>query len=645
MRTIRRLYVYTVAFISLEVVVWGLIGLARSVVGEELIGSDASQLASALSLIAVGVPVFLLHWWLSQRTIKDNQERFARLRAVFLYAALLATLIPGIQNILALVNRIWLLIFDLPVRMAFLGEGQSWIDNIIAVVMNGLIAAYMLAVLRRDWAIILQDVPPEAEPFVETRRLYRYLWVFYSLAMVVGGVQQTLSYILNLGEPIGSGVGANLANGLTLLLLGTPLWFFVWRVVQGSLAEEDERRSTLRLVVLYILSLAGVGGVLVSSGVVLDVIFRAVLGESQGFSRLLTEISGPLSVAIPFGGVWVYYQGMMRREVASLPDTPRRAGLRRLYAYILSGIGLVATVFGLNALLSFIIDTLIHTANPASALRARLSLALSTLTISLPLWLMTWRPMVIEASQDGEPGDHARRSLVRKVYLYLALFAGVIGVMASAGALIYQLLSKVLGDPPENFERASWMLLETLGLFAILLAYHWSTLRADGRLAEKSLAARHQSFPVLILVAEIGNFSEEMLNVLQREVPSLPVVVHSIDNGVPDELISEARAVILPGDLAANPTEATRLWLQGFAGIRFVVPTPSDGWLWTFGSGRPLPALARQTAHMVRSLAEGEEIPIIREGSSWMVVLYILAGLLGIPLLFSLFSLLTNILY
>ena len=30
MRTVRRLYFYAVAFVSLEVVLWGLIGLARS---------------------------------------------------------------------------------------------------------------------------------------------------------------------------------------------------------------------------------------------------------------------------------------------------------------------------------------------------------------------------------------------------------------------------------------------------------------------------------------------------------------------------------------------------------------------------------------------------------------------------------------
>ncbi len=59
MKTIRRLYFYAVAFISLEVVLWGLIGLLRSMLSNIIIDS-AQALARALSLILVGVPIFLV---------------------------------------------------------------------------------------------------------------------------------------------------------------------------------------------------------------------------------------------------------------------------------------------------------------------------------------------------------------------------------------------------------------------------------------------------------------------------------------------------------------------------------------------------------------------------------------------------------
>jgi len=645
MRTIRRLYVYLVAFISLEVVVWGLIGLIRSIAGGDFIGSKANQLASAISLTAVGVPVFLLHWWLAQRTIDNDEERFARLRTFFLYGALLATLIPIVQNILALVNRAWLQVFKLPSRLAFVGEGQTWLDNSIAIVVNALIAAYIFRVLQKDWGIFLGKSSSHGKTFFESRRLYRYVWGIYGLAMVVGGIQQVLYFILNLGETVGQVKGASLANGLALLVAGVPLWIYAWGIVQKSLTKVDERRATLRFVILYVLSLIGVGGVLFPAGIILSVVFRLILGEAMDLGHFINELSGPLSAGIPFGAVWFYFGRLLTGEIAALPDTPQRSGLRRIYYYILSIIGLVTLFFGLHSLLSFIIDTILQTAAWGDTLRERLALSIATLTVGLPLWFVTWRSMVIESAQKGEAGDHARRSLVRKVYLYLVLFAGVIGVMVSAGSLIFQLLSKLLGDPTPNFQRASWMLLELLVLFAAWLIYHFATLRSDGRMAEQSLAARHESFPVLVLVSESGEFSEEIIKFLQQEVPSLPVAVHSTEKGVPDDAISEAKAVILPGNLSANPTESIRLWLQDFAGIRLVVPTRTDGWLWVFGSNRHLSGMARQTAKTIRYLAEGEEIPTLRETSPWTIFVYVIAGIVGIPVLIGLFSALGEILY
>jgi len=152
MQTIRRLYQYLVAFISLEVVLWGMIELARSAFSDEIIGGGVSQLAGGLSLLLVGVPVFLLHWIPAQRNAaKDNEERSSRIRAIFLYGALLATLIPIVQNVLALINRLWLQIFQLPLWNAILGGSQGWVDNLIAIVMNGLIAGYILYVTRQHW--------------------------------------------------------------------------------------------------------------------------------------------------------------------------------------------------------------------------------------------------------------------------------------------------------------------------------------------------------------------------------------------------------------------------------------------------------------------------------------------------------------
>lgn len=95
MRTIRRLYFYLLAFISLEVVLWSVITLLRTIFESGNISFIGDSLAGGLAFLIVGLPMFLFHWNFIQRdSLRDNEERSSRLREVFLYGTYLATLIP-----------------------------------------------------------------------------------------------------------------------------------------------------------------------------------------------------------------------------------------------------------------------------------------------------------------------------------------------------------------------------------------------------------------------------------------------------------------------------------------------------------------------------------------------------------------------
>ena len=75
-------------------------------------------------------------------------------RAVFLYGILLGTLIPIVQNMLSLLDRLALQAVKLSPTQAMFGPNQTWTDNLIAVVMNAIFAAYFITVLRADWRVI-----------------------------------------------------------------------------------------------------------------------------------------------------------------------------------------------------------------------------------------------------------------------------------------------------------------------------------------------------------------------------------------------------------------------------------------------------------------------------------------------------------
>lgn len=632
MRAIRRLYFFAVAFISVEVVLWGLIRLLRATFSTSLILPGAETLAEALALILVGVPIFLLHWGWAQRAARtDGEEHAATLRSVFLYGILLATLIPIAQNLLALLNRSLITLAGLERYRALLGGSQGWGDNLIAIFFNLAAAAYFYRVTQFDWLTLL-----DVNNFRDVRRLYRYIWVLYGLLMLIIGAQQVIRFLFYVPTAVLGESGREIfLNGLSLILVGAPVWFWAWQVCQRALEEPQETGSLLRLGVLYLLSLAGVITVLSSAGVLADVLLRLALGQAFPLAELLSRIGGPVAIGIPLGVVWAYYGTWLGREISSVESPGRRAGLNRFYLYILSLIGLVAAFTGLAMLFSFLVETLV---SPSvlwgETLRERLSAALATLLVGLPLWILAWRPMQTEALSKDASGDNARRSLVRRSYLYLVIFAAVIGGMVSAIGLFYNLLYALLGAAGENFTRDVLNALQLLVLFTAFLAYHWSALRRDGGRKTEALTALQEQFPVLVFEQAGSGFAPLMQEAIKQVAPNVPAAALPLEDGLP-EGAEAARAVVLPSTLAFNPPEALRLWLKEYDGHKIIVPVETPGWYWPGGFPRNGVSMAAQ---MVRQLAEGQEMRAFGGTSTLQVVAYVFAILFGIQILFGVFA-------
>jgi hypothetical protein len=633
MQLVRRLYFYAVTFVSLEVVIWGVIGLLRSAFAEGEVGGDATRLAGALALILVGIPVFLAHWWWVQRNAgRDIQERFSRLRAIFLYGVILVNLVPVAQNTLVFFNHLFLSVFGLPGYSAIMGANQSLTDNLVAIVVNGIAALYFYVVLQKGWreSQSIDTATPGnifvanlvRENFSLVRRIFRYFLLLYGLLMASAGIQQTLQFIIAVWGTVGRGAQSMLAAGLALLIVGVPIWIGLERTIQRSLVDDEERRSLLRLVILYLVVFVSATVLLSAVGRFLYEIFRLILGVRFEAIDFLARIAAPFALAVSAGLVFFFYNRNLgvelRSEAVSEGGQPneltaeqqaewqRRGELRRLYYYGLALLGLGATFIGLFQMFSEVLALMLTDINLADQfLQNSLAAALAMLVVGLPLWIIAWRPVQAEAIQLGESGDLSRRSVIRKSYLYLVLFVGVIGVMFSAGALLNTFLRSLLGDPPFNLWLDILQGVKALLLFGVFGVYHGWILRNDGRLAEQSLFRKHSQYPLLILAPDEGEFAEVLIEALNRHVPGLPVAVHLYSQGVPDESLSSARAVIMPVTLVTRPSEALRLWMQNFAGERLVLPTPIKGWFWIGVTRKTLESQAVQVSKTVRRLAEG----------------------------------------
>jgi hypothetical protein len=262
-----------------------------------------------------------------------------------------------------------------------------------------------------------------------------------------------------------------------------------------------------------------------------------------------------------------------------------------------------------------------------------LSSALGALAAGLPLWLLTWRPVQADALAEGSVGDHARRSVIRKTYLYLVLFASVIGGMISGGTLIFTLINSALGGDVSDVAKSSLNSLQVLIWFVVLLLYHLSALRMDGAATADTLEEKQQDFKLVVLDDGDGRFAESVKVAFAKRAPKLPLTVVNLKDGIPADL--KADAVVMSGSLALNPPEKAGVWIRSFNGIRLIVEEDLAGVAWMNDFG--------QAADSAKAMAEGQtpfgvrpHAPRPKGVSAWTYVAYVFAALFALQLLFML---------
>lgn len=125
---------------------------------------------------------------------------------------------------------------------------------------------------------------------------------------------------------------------------------------------------------------------------------------------------------------------------------------RRLYLYLLSGIGLGVLVSGVSLLLTTLLDSLGVDAGAVfageQATRERLTLATAMSAVSLPVWLIHWL-VAQRGVQPGRPGaDTERSSAVRGLYFALVMGGLLLAAFVSLLSLIEGVARSLLGDAP-----------------------------------------------------------------------------------------------------------------------------------------------------------------------------------------------------
>ncbi|WP_256842785.1 DUF5671 domain-containing protein [Ornithinimicrobium cryptoxanthini] len=453
-QTVRRLFQYAVLLGLLIVAAIGLTGLLTPLfeTGETLTRSDAS-LARDLTFTFIGLPLFLaLGRWTLTRLRTDPREVRSLGWTAYLTLATIISLLTAMTGLYGALTSLT-------------GSGPLSGGSVATALVWTLVWALHQSLATRttpDRRLRLVDL------------LGSLIGLGTAAVALVRLTAEALRQLFDLGgETIVVGTSTDgLLEAGALLLIGAVVWSHYWL---SNLAPSRRDTSWLGYVLL-----AGVGAGLVAALAALTYLGFDVLvwliGDTRGATaeQHFSGLPGLVGTAVVGTLGWWHHQAVLgagRRH--------ERTEVRRVYEYLMAGIGLVAAASGLTMVIVAIVEALAGDRDILVGVSTVNSLlaALTLLGVGVPVWWWHWR--LAQRAAVADPVEEVTSPTRR---IYLVLLFGVIGVVAVIALLtgVYLLLEDVLanGFSAETL-RGTRFALGILVSAGIVSAYHWTVFRGD----------------------------------------------------------------------------------------------------------------------------------------------------------------------
>jgi hypothetical protein len=659
MGKVRVWYVYLVSAITLQALTWAAINLLRNLIIPGVNATRAS-IAFQISVIVIALPLFLAHWLWGQRSAaRDLEERASLARLLYLYVMMAAFLAPLINNAFAFVRALLQLILDVA------PSGYSWQTvltpslsvwyNLVPMIVLALLWFYHWRVRQGD-----RQVTPTTETVAVVNQLYLYLFAAIGLGMSIVAVVSLLEWLLGqvflINRPAADASRLFLAADIARLVVGLPLWLTFWLAAQRLFhgPDEQERESVVRKAYLYLLVFISVMAVVVTATVVLGDILSGLLGlpGSGGDLRL------PVVFVVTFGALWAYHAYILRHDAAEAVGEEQQALVRRIYLYLTAGIGLAAVLTGLVGDVSILIHSMAARGGVPRDLREPLAYFTAVLITGLTLWLINWWRIQQIVKQEGAAGQIERRSLIRRVYLYLYIFLATMAVLGSAIYILSQVIGLALGARSSQFLfRDMGQALSYIIIAVLVWLYHGSILRRESRQAREEDEAQLRSLYVAVVDAGDGLLGRALVEQLKQQVPSAQIqpigltpAAAAVMNGASaekstDTILAEAEVIVGPWNMAVAGAAGGQISESIAHGIaksparKILIPVRDEGWEWTGVERWKSDNIVKEATTAVKQMAIGQEVRrgrrnVVLTIAIVLIVLCILSSVL--PMLFDL---------
>ena len=321
---------------QVQLALGSLIGLATTVAGlvlllgasvDALLVDEASTLlvgrqaplAEAAATVVVGVPVWVVYWW---RGLAAS-NRSALWFGYVLLAGVGGSLVLAVVGASVALYQVLVWVAGEPSSTQAAVHFEGTATAAACVVVGGVIWWYHQQMLAA--------ATPERS---EVARFYEYLMSGIALLAAAVGITLVVVALVESLVPVaavevGTSVANSLLAGVTLLLVGGPLWWVFWSRVRRQTRDGDPEELASPTRRIYLFVLFGLGGV----AAVVAVLVAAFLGIQgtleDGFdSQVVRDMRLPVAILLATGAVSGYHWTIYRDDRSRLPAPAARRGPR-----------------------------------------------------------------------------------------------------------------------------------------------------------------------------------------------------------------------------------------------------------------------------------------------------------------------------
>lgn len=446
---VRLFFQYALAFGLFIIFTVGIAGLLSRILDTaNIVNADQSSLASNLAFVVVGGPLLAGNIiWLRKSLLQNPSDGhgpvptlFATLAATISLLVFMTTAIAALHNLInadqfagvsaakAIVwGSAWLIVLKISNSVIpkndfriqyFVGSAITALASLIALiqVLSGVFSALLLQkrFLGNQPLLLVSPVNP-LEIGLGTLAISGALWFYYWIRnantiksdtlwlgyVLIAGVGGTLILAITslsvslyqvlvwfFGEPYNQKIAEHFAGiplSLAVASAGLMFWWYHKSLLPTNSERNDIQRTYEYLMAAISLIASAIGISIVIVALIEASTSQAILAGSSAINTLL----GAATVIAVAGPIWWHFWNRIQKVAKSSPESEHGSPIRRIYLFLLFGVGGVVAIISLITIVYQIFNGLLGSglgANTLNEMRSAIGILASTGIVAAYHW-------------------------------------------------------------------------------------------------------------------------------------------------------------------------------------------------------------------------------------------------------------------